>query len=117
MAQPATRDDRRLAIEYVPAETLILDPRNARKHDRKQIERLAAAIREFGFTNPILVDERLQIIAGHARLKAAALVPLTEVPCVRIEGLNEAARKALAIADNKLGGCCQTNVAARPLRW
>ena len=92
-----------LRIEYVPADRLIPDPRNARKHGKKQIERLTAAIREFGFTNPILVDERSQIIAGHARLEAAALVPLAEVPCVRIRGLSEAARKALAIADNKLG--------------
>lgn len=102
--------DRHLEIVYLPVSALIPDPRNARKHDRKQIERLAAAMREFGFTNPILVDERLQIIAGHARLEASVLVPLTEVPCVRVEGLSEAARKALAIADNKLGDMSEFDV-------
>ncbi|MEG3089179.1 site-specific DNA-methyltransferase [Sphingomonas sp. PB4P5] len=94
---------RQLDIIYLPIGALVPDPKNARKHPKKQIERLAAGMREFGFTNPALIDEHNQIIAGHARLEAAALVPLERVPCVRISGLTAAARKALAIADNKIG--------------
>ena len=92
-----------LNIEYLPIGTLTPDPQNARKHSKKQIERLAAVIREFGFTNPILIDEGGFIIAGHARLAAAPLAKLALVPCVRIEGLTVIQKRALAIADNKLG--------------
>lgn len=101
--RPAAAKERQLEIAYLQVELLMPDPNNARKHPQKQIVRLAAGIREVGFTNPILIDESKQIIAGHARLEAALLLKLERVPCVTIEGLSEAARKALAIADNKLG--------------
>ena len=68
---PAIR--RELEFEYFCSSALTPDPTNARKHPKKQIVRLAAEIREFGFTNPILVDENAQVIAGHARLEAATL--------------------------------------------
>ncbi len=103
LIRPAAAKERPLEIAYLQVELLMPDPNNARKHPQKQIVRLAAGIREVGFTNPILIDESKQIIAGHARLEAALLLKLDLVPCVTIEGLSEAARKALAIADNKLG--------------
>src|SRR6266404_8421600 len=58
--------------------------RNARTHSRKQVRQIAAAITEFGFTNPVLVDESDQIIAGHGRVQAARLLGLAEVPTVQI---------------------------------
>lgn len=79
------------------------DPTNARTHTHHQITRLAAAISEFGFTNPILVDEQLVVLAGHARLEAAIVLRLATVPCVRLAHLTKAQKTALAIADNKLG--------------
>ncbi|UVO50172.1 site-specific DNA-methyltransferase [Sphingomonas sp. SUN019] len=97
------RAERFLKIEYLPVAALTPDPKNARKHSKKQITLLAANIREFGFTNPLLIDEKQQVIAGHARLEAAASVPLERVPCVKIDGLTNTARMALAIADNKIG--------------
>jgi len=103
MAQTTKPAKQTLKIEYLSTSALIPDPRNARKHSKKQISRLAAAFQEFGFTNPILTDERLRIIGGHARLDAAKIAGLATVPCIRIEGLSDAQQKALAIADNKLG--------------
>jgi len=75
---------------------------NPRHHDRNQVERLAASIREFGFTNPVLVDEDNCLIAGHGRLAAARVVGLTKVPIVRVIGLSAAQARALRIADNRL---------------
>ena len=103
---------RPLVIEYLQLSQLTPDPRNARKHTKKQIRHLAAIMRRFGFTNPILIDERGFIIAGHARYEAAALAELTTVPCIRISGLNEASRTALAIADNKLGDMSEFDLSA-----
>ena len=78
------------------------NPRNPRTHSGKQIRQLAASIKEFGFTNPILIDEVNEIIAGHGRLEAAKSLGLTEVPCIPLDGLSAAQKKALVIADNKL---------------
>lgn len=75
---------------------------NARTHSADQIGQLAAAIRTFGWTNPILVDEASNIIAGHGRLAAATELGLAEVPVIRLEGLTDLQRRALALADNKL---------------
>ena len=63
---------RTLSVEYLATTALMPDPRNARKHPQRQIARLKAIIEEFGFTNPILTDEKLSVIAGHARLDSRA---------------------------------------------
>lgn len=76
--------------------------RNARTHSAKQIKQIAASIQRFGFTNPVLVDDEGQIIAGHGRVAAARQLGMTHVPTVSIGDLGPAERKAYALADNKL---------------
>jgi ParB-like chromosome segregation protein Spo0J len=78
------------------------DPRNARTHPKRQIEQLVRSIKEFGFTNPILIDDADTLIAGHGRLRAAKEVGLSDVPTITLEGLSEAQKKALRLADNKI---------------
>jgi len=91
-----------LEIEYVATDDLIPYINNSRTHSESQIKQIAASIREFGFTNPILIDEGGTIVAGHGRLVAAQLLGLDEVPTITLEGLTDAQRKAYVIADNKL---------------
>lgn len=91
-----------LKIEYVATDDLIPYINNSRTHSESQVKQIAASIREFGFTNPILIDEGGSVIAGHGRLVAAELLNLDEVPTITLEGLTEAQRKAYVIADNKL---------------
>lgn len=76
--------------------------RNARTHNKAQVKQIAASIKEFGFTNPIIVDEKGQVIAGHGRLEAATQLKLTEVPTIVVSGLSDNQRRALVLADNKL---------------
>jgi DNA modification methylase len=75
---------------------------NSRTHSDEQVAQLAASIREFGFTNPVLVDEENNLIAGHGRVMAARKLGLKEVPAVIVTGLDDRKRRALIIADNKL---------------
>lgn len=75
---------------------------NARTHSETQVAQLKASIVEFGFTNPILVDESSNLIAGHGRLMAATELGMASVPAVVVTGLDDAKRRALIIADNKL---------------
>jgi len=75
---------------------------NSRIHSKEQIQQVVNSIKEFGFTNPILVDENNTIIAGHCRLEAALIIGMSEVPCITLTGLSEAQKKAYVIADNKL---------------
>ena len=75
---------------------------NSRTHDDAQVAQIAASIREFGFTNPILIDPDGGIIAGHGRVLAARKLKLKEVPCIELGHLTPAQRKAYVIADNKL---------------
>lgn len=91
-----------LIIETRPIGTIKPHSRNARRHSDRQIQQIAASIREFGFTNPILIDDDGVIIAGHGRLQAAKILKITEVPVIRVTHLNDAQRRALMIADNKL---------------
>jgi DNA modification methylase len=91
-----------LSIELRPIATLKEFERNARKHSDKQINQIAAAIKQFGFTNPILVDENGTVLAGHGRLAAAKLLGLERVPTVSIAHLNQAQKQAYIIADNRL---------------
>lgn len=90
-------------VEKVAIDLLIPYVNNAKIHNKEQIEKLAASIREFGFLSPVLIDKDYNIIAGHGRVMAAKKINVTEVPCVFIEGLTEAQRKAYILADNRLG--------------
>lgn len=89
-------------IEQVSIEALIPYARNSRTHSDAQVAQIAASIKEFGFTNPVLIDEDGGIIAGHGRTMAARKLGLDEVPCLRLAHLTEAQKKAYIIADNKL---------------
>jgi DNA modification methylase len=91
-----------LPIVYRAIADLKPYPRNARTHTRKQIRQIAAAIEEFGFTNPILIDETSQIIAGHGRVAAAKLLGFAKVPTVQIGHLSPAQKRAYILADNRL---------------
>lgn len=76
--------------------------RNSRTHSPEQIEQIAASIREFGFVNPVLIDENNRIIAGHGRVLAAQKMGMEQVPCLPVVGLSDAQLRAYIIADNKL---------------
>ena len=82
--------------------SLIPYANNSRTHTEAQIAQIAASIKEFGFTNPVLLDGQSGIVAGHARVMAAQLLKLMQVPCIELGYLTEAQRKAYVIADNKL---------------
>src|SRR6476469_6485538 len=92
----------RLQIEYWPIDRLIPYARNARTHSAAQIAEIAGSIRAFGFSNPILVSEHADIIAGHGRLAAARKLGLTEAPVVVLHGLTEVQRRQLVLADNRI---------------
>jgi ParB-like chromosome segregation protein Spo0J len=89
-------------IEMQPIDRLIPYARNARTHSDAQIAQIAASIREFGFTNPVLIDAVGGIIAGHGRVLGARRLGWAEIPCVRLAHLTEAQKRAYVIADNKL---------------
>lgn len=89
-------------LVHLPIVDLIPYARNPRTHTEAQVAEIAASIREFGWTNPVLVDERRTIIAGHGRVLAARQLAYSEVPAIILEGLTEAQKRALVIADNKL---------------
>jgi len=89
-------------IESLPVSDLIPYARNSRTHSDEQVTQIAASIREFGFTNPVLIDFNGTIIAGHGRVMAAKKVGLAEVPCLRLEHLSPSQIRAYVIADNKL---------------
>ena len=76
--------------------------RNAKQHPAEQIERLKESIREFGFISPCLIDSENNILAGHGRLEAAKAIGMKSVPCVYVEGLTDAQRRAYILADNRL---------------
>ena len=92
----------RLRIAYEPIERLIPYARNARTHTDEQVAQIAASIREFGWTNPVLVDGERGIIAGHGRVLAARKLGMTEVPTIELSHMSEAHRRAYVIADNQL---------------
>jgi ParB family chromosome partitioning protein len=92
-----------LEITYRDTTSLRVYGANARTHSDKQVGQIAASIRKFGWTNPILVDEQLNVIAGHGRLRAAVKLTQREVPTITLPELSEMQREALVIADNKIG--------------
>src|SRR5271156_2265642 len=89
-------------IETWLIDKLIPFARNPRTHSDAQIAQIAASIQEFGFNNPILVDTKAGILAGHGRLLAARKLGLTEVPVIVLDHLSESQKRAYIIADNKL---------------
>ena len=91
-----------LKIDYISANDLVPYENNSRTHSKEQLEQIKRSITEFGFTNPILIDENNGIIAGHGRLQAAQELGIKLVPTILLEGLTEAQRKAYVIADNNL---------------
>lgn len=91
-----------LQIETLPTAALTPYARNARTHSPEQVAQIAASIREFGFTNPVLIDAEGGIIAGHGRVMAANRLGLADVPCIRLAHLSDAQRRAYVIADNQL---------------
>jgi DNA modification methylase len=92
----------RLAVIYRPVDGLIPYARNARTHSDAQVAQIAASIREFGWTNPVLVDGENGIIAGHGRLLAARKLGMSTVPVIELSGLSEAQKRAYIIADNNM---------------
>lgn len=89
-------------VEMIAPQDLRPWGRNARTHSKKQIRQIAASIGTFGFTNPVLIDQSGTILAGHGRVLAAREIGMAQVPCLRIEGMTEAEKRAYVIADNKL---------------
>lgn len=89
-------------MELVPTDKLIPYVNNARTHSAEQVNKLRASLREFGFVNPVIVDRDLNVIAGHGRILAAKEEKIPEVPCVYVDYLTEAQRKAYILADNRM---------------
>lgn len=85
-----------------PIGDLIPYVNNSRTHDDEQVTQLASSMKEFGFTNPVLIDEQDGLIAGHGRVLAAKRLGLEEIPAIIVDGLTDAQKKALVIADNQL---------------
>jgi DNA modification methylase len=91
-----------LKVDYLPTLDLIPYANNTRTHSDEQVSQICSSIKEFGFTNPVLIDEDNGLIAGHGRVMAAKKLGLNQVPTIKLTGLSDAQRKAYIIADNKL---------------
>ena len=91
-----------LTIAYKKIKELIPYCNNSRTHSEEQVLQIASSIKEFGFTNPVLIDDQGGIIAGHGRIMAAQKLKMDEVPTITLSDLSEAQKKAYIIADNKL---------------
>lgn len=89
-------------IVEVDVDDLIPYARNARTHSDEQIRQIAWSIRRFGFNSPVLIDGKNGIVAGHGRVLAAKAIGLDTVPCVRLDWLSEAEKRAYILADNKI---------------
>jgi ParB-like chromosome segregation protein Spo0J len=92
----------KLKIEYKKVEDLAPYELNSRTHSEEQVVQIANSIKEFGFTNPILLDGDNGILAGHGRLAASKLLEMKEVPTIQLSGLSEDQKRAYVIADNKI---------------
>lgn len=88
-------------MKLVPIDKLVPYINNARTHSAEQIKKLRSSLREFGFINPVIIDKDYGIIAGHGRVAAAKEEGITEVPCVLVDYLTEAQKKAYILADNR----------------
>lgn len=92
----------KLTVTYVPTASLVPYAKNSRTHSAKQIEQIKNSIQRFGFTQPILIDSNLGIIAGHGRVLAAAKLKMAKVPTIELGYLSDDEKRAYVIADNKL---------------
>src|SRR4029077_10300124 len=101
-AMPSEANACRWRLEFWPLDRLIPSPRHRRHHSAPQIAEIAGSIRAFGFSNPILVSENGDIIAGHGRLAAARKLGMGEAPVVVLRGLTELQRRQLVLADNRI---------------
>ena len=88
-------------MQLVPIDKLVPYVNNARTHSKEQITKLRSSLREFGFVNPVIIDRDFNVIAGHGRLMAAKEEHIAEVPCVFVDYLTEAQKKAYILADNR----------------
>lgn len=95
-------ESKELKVEYVDIDSILPYINNAKLHPPEQVAQIAASIREFGFTQPILIDETNTILAGHGRLMASQKLKLKQVPVLRLDYMSEAQKKAYILADNKL---------------
>jgi ParB-like chromosome segregation protein Spo0J len=100
--QAAAQPENQISITYRDVDDIFPDPKNVMDHSEEQIKQIAFSIEEFGFTNPILIDENKVIIAGHGRLLAAKMAGIVSVPTIQILNLSEEQKRAYMIADNKL---------------
>lgn len=92
----------RYQIEILDVDLLAPYANNARTHSDEQIEQIARSIREFGWTNPVLIDQNDTIVAGHGRVLAARRLGIHTVPCLRLEFMDEEQKRAYVLADNQL---------------
>ncbi|MBP1034849.1 ParB N-terminal domain-containing protein [Serratia fonticola] len=92
----------KLAIVYKSLDSMMVYAKNARTHSPEQVEKIIGSIKKYGWTNPILLDESGQVIAGHGRLLAAEKIGFDPVPTITLLGLTDAEKKAYRLADNKL---------------
>src|SRR5262249_33069030 len=95
--RPDVRSIATIAIDQIKPH-----PRNTRTHSKKQIRQIADSIQAIGFASPVLLDERGVLLAGHGRLEAAKLLRLKVIPAIIIDGLSEARKRALLLADNRI---------------
>lgn len=93
---------RHSTIEIVEVRGVRTYDQNARLHSAAQIAQIVASIRKFGFTNPVILDENSQLIAGHGRLAAATELGLEKIPAIRVTGLSDVEKAALVLADNRI---------------
>ena len=89
-------------LQLVPIDRLIPYVNNVRTHSAEQINKLRSSLREFGFVNPVIIDRDYNVIAGHGRIMAAKAENITEVPCVFVDYLTDAQKKAYILADNRM---------------
>jgi DNA modification methylase len=102
----------RYSYRSVEIDQIKQNPNNVRTHNKRQIKLLAQSIKEFDVTSPLLLDEDLKLLAGHARLEAAKQNKLKEIPCIIIPGLSEPKKRALALADNRIAEAASWDKAA-----
>lgn len=94
--------EQKIKISYIKRSSLKRYERNAMQHSESQVKQIADSITQFGWTNPVLIDENDEIIAGHGRLAAAEMLEIETIPTITLAGLSEAQKRAYRLADNKI---------------